>query len=405
VTDAHVLTTPNEATRMNGEENLDEIELTILMPCLNEAETLGICITKAQEYLARSKVHGEVLVADNGSTDASVEIAKEMVAHVVHVPTRGYGSALRHGIEAARGRFVVMGDADDSYDFSSLDDFIAELRAGHDLVVGNRFRGGIAKGAMPLLHRYFGNPALSCMGRVLFSINIGDFYCGLRAFRKDAICRLGLVSSGMEFALEMVIRSGIASLKITEVPTRLAQDGRSRPPHLRTWRDGWRSLRLFLLFSPRWLFLYPGLTLLIVGLGMALTLQMGPLSMAPNLKLDLHTLLISCMATIVGLQSVSFAVIARSYATVHGFLPRSDRLERVMGFLKLERLLVIASIIGMIGLAGTTWCLIRWSEVSFGHLEYGTVLRLLMPSITLVAISMQLVFTSFFAALLDIAAE
>jgi glycosyltransferase involved in cell wall biosynthesis len=385
---------------MNSEENLGEIELTILMPCLNEAETLGICITKAQEYLARSKVHGEVLVADNGSTDASVQIAKEMVAHVVHVPIRGYGSALRHGIEAARGRFVVMGDADNSYDFSSLEAFIAELRAGHDLVMGNR-----AKGAMPPLHRYFGNPALSCMGRVLFSMNIGDFYCGLRAFRKDAIRSLGLVSSGMEFALEMVIRSGIAGLRITEVPITLSPDGRSRPPHLRTWRDGWRSLRLFLLFSPRWLFLYPGLALLIVGFGMVLTLQLGPLSMAPNLKLDLHTLLISCMATIVGFQSVSFAVIARGYATVHGFLPRSNRLEKVVGFLTLERLLAIASIIGIIGLAGTTWCLIRWSEVNFGQLEYGSVLRILMPSVTLVAISIQLVFSSFFAALLDIAVE
>ena len=405
MTDARVLETVKTATITCDEKDAGEIELTILMPCLNEAETLGICITKAQDYLARSKVHGEVLVADNGSTDGSVKIAEGTLARVMHVPIRGYGSALRHGIEAARGRFVVMGDADDSYDFSNLDAFVAKLRAGNDLVMGNRFRGGIAKGAMPPLHRYFGNPALSWIGRVLFSTNVGDFYCGLRAFRKDAIRSLGLVSSGMEFALEMVIRSGIAGLKITEVPTTLSPDGRSRSPHLRTWNDGWRSLRLFLLFSPRWLFLYPGLTLLSVGLGMALLLQLGPLSMAPNLKLDLHTLLVCCMATIVGLQSLSFAVIARSYATVRGFLPRSDRLEKVLGFLKLERLLVIALIIGMIGLAGTMWCLIRWSEVSFGHLEYGTVLQILMPSITLVAISMQLVFTSFFAALLDIAAE
>lgn len=405
MTDAQVLTTANRETLTNHEENSGEIELTILMPCLNEAETLGTCITKAQEYLARSKVRGEVLIADNGSTDASVQIAEEMVARVVHVPIRGYGSALRHGIEAARGRFIIMGDADDSYDFSSLDAFIGKLRGGYDLVMGNRFRGGIAEGAMPFLHRYFGNPALSYMGRLLFSMNIGDFYCGLRAFRKDAIRSLNLVSSGMEFALEMVIRSGIAGLKVTEVPTTLSPDGRSRPPHLRTWRDGWRSLRLFLLFSPRWLFLYPGLALLIAGLGMTLTLQLGPLVMAPNLKLDLHTLLVSCMATIVGLQSVSFSVLARSYATVHGFLPRSDRLERAMGFLTLERLLVIALIIGIIGLAGATWCLIRWSEVNFGQLEYGTVLRILIPSMTLVAISIQLVFTSFFAALLDIAVE
>ena len=405
MTDTHVLTMTTQATRINGEKNSGEIELTILMPCLNEAETLGICITKAQEYLTRSKVHGEVLVADNGSTDGSVQIAKQMGARVVHVPIRGYGSALRHGIEVARGRFVVMGDADDSYDFSSLDDFIAELRNGYDLVMGNRFRGGIAEGAMPLLHYYFGNPALSRMGRVFFSMNVGDFYCGLRAFRKDAIRSLNLFSSGMEFALEMVIRSGVAGLKITEVPTTLSQDGRSRPPHLRTWRDGWRSLRLYLLFSPRWLFLCPGLALLIVGLGMTLALQLGPLSMAPNLKLDLHTLLVSCMATIVGLQSVSFAVIARRYATARGFLPRSDKAERIVGFLTLERLLVIASIIGVIGMAGTIWCVIRWSEVSFGNLEYGTVLQILIPSMTLVAISIQLVFTSFFAALLDIAVE
>ena len=405
MTDAHVLETANQETRTYGEENSGEIELTILMPCLNEAETLAMCIAKAQEYLARCKVHGEVLVADNGSTDGSVQIAEEMLAHVIHVPIRGYGAALRHGVEAARGRFVVMGDADDSYDFSNLDAFVAELRAGNDLVMGNRFRGGIARGAMPLLHRYFGNPALSWIGRVFFTMNVGDFYCGLRGFQKNAIQNLGLVSSGMEFALEMVIRSGIAGLKITEVPTTLSPDGRSRPPHLRTWNDGWRSLRLFLLFSPRWLFLYPGLTLFCLGLGMALLLQFGPLSMAANLKLDLHTLVVCCMATIVGLQSVSFAVVARSYAAVRGFLPRSARLERIMGFLTLERLLVIASIIGIIGLTGTTWCLIRWSEVNFGHLEYGSVLRILMPSVTLVAISIQLVFTSFFAALLDIAVE
>src|SRR5262245_42698492 len=244
----------------------EEVELSILMPCLNEAETIGACINKATCFLARSNICGEILVADNGSTDGSVQIAQGLGARVVHVASRGYGAALRHGINAARGRFVIMGDSDDSYDFSELHGFVAKLRDGFDLVMGNRFHGGIAPGAMPPLHRYFGNPALSFVGRTFFKMNIGDFYCGLRGFRRDSILQLGLISSGMEFALEMVVRAGLARLKIAEVPTTLSPDGRSRPPHLRTWRDGWRSMRFFLRLSPRWLFLISGIALLMLGL-------------------------------------------------------------------------------------------------------------------------------------------
>jgi hypothetical protein len=382
-----------------------EVELTILMPCLNEADTIGTCIEKATSFLARSNIHGEILVADNGSTDGSVQIAEGLGARVVHVAFRGYGAALRHGIESARGRFIIMGDSDDSYDFGELDAFVAKLRDGFDLVMGNRFHGGIAPGAMPPLHRYFGNPALSFVGRTLFKMNIGDFYCGLRGFRRDSILRLGLISTGMEFALEMVVRTGLSHLKIAEVPTTLSPDGRSRPPHLRTWRDGWRSMRLFLLFSPRWLFLYPGIALLLLGLTACSLLLLGPFPVGPRVNVDLHTLVVAAMATIAGLQTISFAVIARRYAASRGFLPKNPRLEKRAHLFTLEHALVAALALAVLGIAGVVWCLVQWVTVDFGPLEYGLEMRVLIVSMTMVVIAVQLSFTAFLAALLDVPAK
>ena len=380
-----------------------EIELSILMPCLNEAETIGACLKKATAFLARSKIRGEILVADNGSTDGSVLIAERLGARVIHVASRGYGAALQHGIDAARGRFIIMGDSDDSYDFSQLDGFIAKLRGGFDLVMGNRFHGGIAPGAMPPLHRYFGNPVLSFVGRTFFRMNVGDFYCGLRGFRRDSILRLGLISSGMEFALEMVVRASLAHLKIAEVPTTLSPDGRSRPPHLRTWRDGWRSIRFFLMFSPRWLFLYPGIALLLLGLAASSLLLLGPLPIGPHVSVDLHTLVVAAMATIAGLQAISFAIIARRYAASRGFLPKmSLRAEKRAHLFTLEYALVAALLLAVLGIAGVTWCVVQWVTVDFGPLEYGRVMRVLIVSMTVVVIAVQLTFTAFLAALLDI---
>src|SRR6516225_6452941 len=303
-----------------------DIELTILMPCLNEAETIQSCVCKAMKFLAESGIRGEVLVADNGSTDGSPGMAEQLGARVVSIAQRGYGAALIGGIEAAAGRFVIMGDSDDSYDFSALDPFVAELRAGQQLVMGNRFKGGIKPGAMPALHRYLGNPLLSWIGRIFFSIPIGDFHCGLRGFSREAVRQLGLRNTGMEFASEMVVKSSLRGLRISEVPTTLSPDRRSRPPHLRTWRDGWRHLRFLLLHSPRWLFLYPGLFFVAIGLVAIGALWSGlvwsgPVQLTPRVSIDIHSLVAACFAIIIGSQLVMFSALAQKYAIVEGFMP------------------------------------------------------------------------------------
>ena len=269
------------------------------MPCLNEAETLAICVRKARGFLDASRIQGEVIVADNGSQDGSVAIALQEGARIVPVAARGYGAALLGGIADARGRYIIMGDADDSYDFSDLGTFVEQLRAGADLVVGNRFRGGIAPGAMPLLHRYLGNPILSFLGRLFFFVKIGDFHCGLRGFNRDRILALGLRTTGMEFASEMVVRSALAGYRIAEVPTTLRPDGRSRPPHLRTWRDGWRHLRFLLMYSPRWLFFYPGLALLAFGLIGTVLLLPGRFYIG-SVGIDIHTFIVACISILLG---------------------------------------------------------------------------------------------------------
>lgn len=378
------------------------IVLTILMPCLNEAETLAVCIDKAQAYLQRAGIEGEVLISDNGSTDGSIEIAEAHGARVVHVPIRGYGAALAHGIRHARGTFVIMGDSDDSYDFSRLDLFVQELRKGVDLVMGNRFKGGIAERAMPFLHRYLGNPVLSFIGRLFFSIPVGDFHCGLRGFNRERILALGLTTTGMEFASEMVVRSALAKYKITEVPTTLSPDGRSRPPHLRTWRDGWRHLRFLLLFSPRWLFLYPGLFALALGALVTFALLPGPISIARDVTLDVHSVVAGCFTMLIGVQCISFAIVARRYAASKGLLPADYRLKNVVSPLTLERSLIIAAIIFVAGIVGVVRCVAIWSGVGFGPLRYGELLRLLTVSGTAIAMAIQLAFTSFLSEVLDI---
>ncbi len=377
------------------------LELTILMPCLNEAETLAVCIRKARQYLHDAGVSGEVLVADNGSTDGSVAIAQNEGARVVHVPVRGYGAALRHGMEAARGRYVIMGDADDSYDFSALDAFLNRLRAGDELVIGNRFQGGIARGAMPFLHRYLGNPVLSFLGRLFFHAPIGDFHCGLRGFDRRRILDLSLDSPGMEFASEMIVKARLHDLKISEVPTTLQPDGRSRAPHLKTWSDGWRHLKFLLVYSPRWLFLYPGIASFSTGLALALSLYAGPVSLTPNLTLDIHSLIFGCMLMLVGALGISFALIARRYAARTGMLPTSARVSRWLTALSVDRMLVLAALLFVGGTAGLGHTIWSWAQTSFGDLAYASLVKPILLSGTAVTIGLQLAFTAFFSALID----
>lgn len=382
--------------------SMPDFELTILMPCLNEAETLGTCIAKARRYLSEATIAGEVLIADNGSTDGSQQIARDCGARVVDVAQKGYGAALAGGIAAARGRYVIMADADDSYDFEHLDGFLEKLRQGFDLVMGNRFQGGIAPGAMPPLHRYLGNPVLSFAGRLFFGSRIGDFHCGLRGFRRDAIRALNLRTTGMEFASEMVVKATLSDLTIAEVPTTLSPDGRSRAPHLRSFRDGWRHLRFLLLFSPRWLFLYPGVGLLLLGFSLMGLLAPGPVQLTPEIELDIHTLLIGAMCIILGLQSVSFALIGRQFATRYGFIPRSESWGRLLDALTLERILVAAAIAIGFGAISLVWAFRQWAAADFGPLLYADLMRVMIFAMTALVGGMQMMMTGFLSSIMSI---
>lgn len=376
-----------------------QIELTVLMPCLNEAQTLARCIQKAQIFMAKASVCGEVLIADNGSTDGSQQIALDAGARVVHVPQRGYGAALIAGINNARGCHVVMGDSDDSYDFSDLSGFLLQLRAGADLVMGNRFRGGVASGAMPFLHRYLGNPVLSFIGRLFFRTSIGDFHCGLRGFSRQAILRLGLVTPGMEFASEMVAKAALAGLRISEVPTTLRPDGRGRPPHLRTWRDGWRHLRFLLLFCPRWLFLYPGLALLLVGLlGFALLLH-GPLNLV-TVGLDIHSLLYMAAATVLGAQMVQLAVLTKWMGVLSGVVPPQRWLLRWAPYLKIETGLILGVVLVALGLAWSVELVLEWRNAGFGAMDPSRTMRGAIPAVTLMILGVQAATAALFAGAL-----
>jgi hypothetical protein len=376
----------------------DPVELTILMPCLNEAETIEVCVMKAMGFLRRAGVVGEVLIADNGSTDGSQRMAEALGARVVQVFERGYGAALMGGVRAAHGRYVIMGDADDSYDFENLDLMVAELRSGADLVMGNRFKGGIAKGAMPFLHRYLGNPVLSMIGQVFFKIPVGDFHCGLRGFHRESMLALGLQSPGMEFASEMVVKTAINGLKMVEVPTTLAVDGRSRAPHLKTWRDGWRHLRFLLLHSPEYLFLAPGLALVTAGVIGCCLLSQGAVRLTKTISLDVHTLVVACFAILMGAQLVMFSALARRYTVMEGVLPTSRGSKTLILGLTLESILQGALVLLLAGSAGVAWAIYGWAQSGFGPILYNNVMRLLVPSMTAIALAIQLGASGFLAS-------
>jgi glycosyltransferase involved in cell wall biosynthesis len=375
------------------------VELTILMPCLDEAATVASCVAKARGFLERSAILGEVLVADNGSTDESRALAAAAGARVILATERGYGGALRAGIEAARGKYVIMGDADESYDFGSLAPFVQKLREGFPLVMGNRFKGGIRPGAMPKLHRYLGNPVLSFVGRVFFRTGVGDFHCGLRGFDRERVQALGLRTSGMEFASELVVKAALADWRIAEVPTTLDPDGRGRPSHLRSWRDGWRHLRFLLLFSPRWLFLYPGIALLTVGIFLTAALYFAPLRIG-GAGLDVHTMLYASAASLLGLQLCLFSLFARVSAQNAGLLPRHAALDRLLATFTLERGLALglaAALAGFVWSAAAFW---QWRDTGFGALDPRVVMRDTIPAAALMVGGMEIALASFLLSVL-----
>lgn len=371
------------------------------MPCLNEAETLAICITKAQSFIDTNAIKGEVVIADNGSTDGSIAIAKSLKAEVVNAEQKGYGSALKAGIEAANGKYIIMGDADDSYDFNTLMLYVTELRSGKDLVMGNRFKGGIEKGAMPFLHKYLGNPVLSFIGRLFFKINIGDFHCGLRGFSKSAYNQMNLKTSGMEFASEMVVKSKLNNLSIAEVPTKLYKDGRTRAPHLKTWSDGWRHLRFLMLYAPNWLFLFPGILLVLVGLIMSIALVINPIEFE-NFTLDVQTLLYTSAFLLVGFQFIVFYGLTKIFAVENELLPKSNRYTKLFKFINLEKGLIIGFILVCIGLFLSYKGLSTWKSTDFGTLETRTTLRTIIPAITALQLGIQTILFSFFFSVLGL---
>src|SRR6516165_8170540 len=371
------------------------------MPCLNEAETVAACVHKAVKFIADSGISGEVVVADNGSTDGSQQLAEDAGARVVDIQDKGYGNALMGGIMAARGKYIIMGDADDSYDFTNLMPFVDELRKGADLVMGNRFAGGIAPGAMPPLHRYLGNPVLSFIGRLFFRSPIGDFHCGLRGFSRDSVMALNLQATGMEFASEMVVKATLAGQHVTEVPTTLAKDGRSRPPHLRSWRDGWRHLRFLLLFSPRWLFFLPGLVVGVAGLVIGALVAAGPLTIG-SVTFDVDTLVAASAMVVIGFQAVLFWLFTQVYAGAEGFLPAEPKVQRLLARLSLERGIFLGAAVGLAGLIGLVFSLLYWNGRKFGPLNYEHSLRLMIPSVTALVVSCQVILGTFFLSILGI---
>ena len=379
-------------------------ELSIVMPCLNEVETLATCIRKAQRSIARLDLEAEIVVADNGSTDGSQAVARELGVRVVDVARKGYGSALIGGIEAARGRYVIMGDADDSYDFEALEPLVERLRDGYDLVMGNRFAGGIEQGAMVWSHRWVGNPVLTYISRVFFQTPVGDMHCGLRGFRKDAIDRLRLRATGMEFASEMVIKASLQRMRIAEVPVTLRPDGRSRPPHLRTWRDGWRHLRFMLLFSPRWLFLYPGLALFGASLLAGAVLELGPRQIGP-FGFDIHTLLLAGFGALIGYQLIVFAVFTKVFAMRIGFHPPNPTYSAMFRFVQLETGLVIGVAMFLVGVLGIVAAAFSWQAVGFGALDPRVTMREIIPAAVLLTLGVQTIFASFFLSILGIDVE
>jgi glycosyltransferase involved in cell wall biosynthesis len=378
------------------------MEFTILMPCLDEALTVETCVRKARAYLSKKGIVGEILVADNGSSDGSQDIAKAAGARVVHIENKGYGAALIGGIQAAQGRFVIMADADDSYDFTDLDGFVDRLRSGFKLVMGNRFKGGIKPGAMPLLNRYLGNPALSFIGRTLFSSAIGDFHCGMRGFDRQAILELRLGSPGMEFASEMVVKASLAQLSIAEIPTTLSPDGRQRAPHLRPWRDGWRHLHFMLLRSPQWLFLYPGLMLSAASLAGAGILIVAPLQIPGFFTLDINALLYFAIAAIVGVQISYFGLFAMSLSQKMNLRIARGFSGALLRAVPRASTIAIGMLLVFCGLCGAIYAFVQWGHTSFGALVPTDVMRITIPSVTTLAIGAQVVFGGLLLSFIEV---
>ena len=377
------------------------IELSIVMPCLNEAETLAICIQKAQGFLKANAVIGEIIIADNGSTDGSQQIAEQLGAVLVKVPEKGYGNALKGGIEAASGTYVIMADADDSYDFENLMPYVIKLREGNDLVMGNRFKGGIKPGAMPFLHKYLGNPVLSFLGRLFYKIKIGDFHCGLRGFSKDAYYRMDLRTTGMEFASEMIVKSKLNGLKITEVPTILYPDGRTRKPHLKTWSDGWRHLRFLLLYSPNWLFLIPAIVLMVIGLVASILLIIKPV-IVEGVIFDIHTLMYSSSMVLIGFQFLVFYALTKIFAVENGLLPKSKRYDKLFKYINLEKGLIIGVLLLIIGFFLSYKGLSVWKDTDFGTLRPSDTFRLIIPAVFTIMLGIQIILFSLFFSILGL---
>ena len=375
-------------------------ELTILMPCLNEAETLETCIVKAQDYLKRAGVDGEVLIADNGSTDGSQKIVRRLGGRVVDVPLKGYGAALGAGIADAKGRYVIMGDSDDSYDFSNLDPFLEELRKGADLVMGNRFKGGIEKNAMPPLHRYLGNPVLSTVGRIFYRTPVGDFHCGLRGFSREAILGLRLNTPGMEFASEMVIRATLFGLDIREVPTTLKPDGRSRPPHLRSWRDGWLHLKILLTFAPVWLFYYPGLSLFGLGTISFAALMFGPVRIG-EVTFDIATLILASALLLTGFQMVCFYALSRLFTVRFNLLPTSDRFKRLRSKISVDNACILGALLLLVSLVATMAGVFSWRATGFGDLDPSQIVRPAALAVVCASLGVQVITTGFLSSMLQ----
>lgn len=377
------------------------IELSIVMPCLNEAETLATCIKKARGFLEAENVSGEIVIADNGSTDGSQQIAEALGAKVVPVAAKGYGSALRGGIEAAKGKYVIMGDADDSYDFSNLLPYLLKLRESYDLVMGNRFKGGIQKDAMPFLHKYLGNPVLSFLGKLFFKSNIGDFHCGLRGFSKEAYYKMELQTTGMEFASEMIVKASLKNLKIAEVPTVLSPDGRSRPPHLNTWRDGWRHLRFLMLYSPTWLFFIPGAAMMALGLVASGFLLAGPVKIG-GINFDVHTLLYTSGAVLIGFQFILFYGLTKVFTVENGLLPKSNKYDRLFQFINLERGLIAGLVMVIVGIVLSAMAYADWQAIGFGNIDSTSVLRRVIPAVTLMLLGVQVLLFSLFFSIMGL---
>lgn len=375
-------------------------QLSIVMPCLNEVETLAVCINKAKHFLKTNSIDGEIIIADNGSVDGSQEIAERAGARVVHIESKGYGSALMGGIEAAQEEFIIIGDADDSYDFSNLQDFVNALDEGYDLVMGNRFQGGIMPGAMPFLHRYLGNPVLSWLARLFFRSDVRDFHCGLRGFRKEAILSLNLQTTGMEFASEMIVKATMKGLKIKEVPTILYPDGRTRPPHLRTWSDGWRHLRFLLLYSPRWLFFYPGILLAIFGTLISAFLLPMPRKIG-GLILDINTLMYASFLIILGVQSILFSLFTYVFGVNADLLPKDILTDKLVKNIGLEKGIILSLGMILLGFASSIGALIYWGENNFGPIDPTFSMRLVIPGAVLFTLGFQIFFASFFLSILN----